>query len=377
MTNIYLVDYLGIHCGMHYYLEAFKQILSSIADTRIKILSNFSDDKGSKPFFINQYKGKILSKGTALIRNIGRLKRFVKRHPDDIFIYLTYGNSIDLPFMNIISKAKRHLIDIHEAIAQHVDSNSNLKKRFRKIYSGKIKNVISHSSRTDNFLKEFNFSGKTLKVPHFKYVFPKDYEMASISPELREAVDKNRINILFFGNLNENKGVDILMEAVNRLSEKEAEKINVVIAGKDFDGTVKRVTPLQNRKVKIFARHISDDELRFLYQNVDFLALPYRKTSQSGILEMAFYFKRPIIASDVEYFRHTLSKFPSFGKIAEGIASAESFNTMADAYAKSLSQIISENSGKKKAEYFKPEEYDRYEHRAEISDFVKEFSDFI
>lgn len=29
MKHIYIIDYLGVHCGMHYYLEAFKaQIFS-------------------------------------------------------------------------------------------------------------------------------------------------------------------------------------------------------------------------------------------------------------------------------------------------------------------------------------------------------------
>ena len=51
----------------------------------------------------------------------------------------------------------------------------------------------------------------------------------------------------------------------------------------------------------------------YLYEHTDYVALPYRKTSQSGILEMAFYFRKPILASDVPYFRRMLTEFPSFG----------------------------------------------------------------
>lgn len=118
---------------------------------------------------------------------------------------------------------------------------------------------------------------------------------------------------MFFGNLNESKGVDILLQAFNLLSDENANKFNLIIAGKDFDGAIDRVKIKDNRSVRIFKRHISDDELRFFYNQVDFLCLPYRKTSQSGILEMAFYFKKPIIASDIPYFQQTLTTFPSFG----------------------------------------------------------------
>lgn len=170
MRTIYLVDYLGVHCGMHYYLEAFKEVLSKNVSSSIKILSNYCDH-GDKAFFLNQYKGSKINKGLSLLQNLWRLKRFVNNHKDDIFIYLTYGNSIDIYFMNIISKAPNHVIDIHEAIAQDVDSNQNLKSKFKCLYRNSIKNAISHSTRTNDFLNEYGFNGIKFEVPHFKYSF--------------------------------------------------------------------------------------------------------------------------------------------------------------------------------------------------------------
>ena len=371
--NIYIVDYLGIHCGMHYYLEAFRKVLNDLPDCQIHILSNFTDDPGEKPFFLNQYRGTIANKGICLLRNIRRLKKFIRNHPDAIYIYLTYGNTIDIPFMKIIAAAPRHIIDIHEAIAQNVDANIKLRTKFKNIYAGGIQTVISHSTRTDDFLNQYGFTGRILKVPHFKYIFTKDYRTEAVAPDITKAIDKNRLNLLFFGNLNESKGVDILIRSVNLLPDDMADRLNVIIAGKNFDGSVYREIPAQGRKIHIFARHITDDELRFLYQNVDYLSLPYRKTSQSGILEMAFYFKRPIIASDVPYFRLTLEQFPSFGHIAHGLERARSLEKEAEIYARTLSEIIATNPTGNKKEYFLPADYDRYEHRSEIIDFINDF----
>lgn len=298
---------------MDYYLEAFKKVLLDIEGVKVRILSNYSDEAGVKPLFKNQYEGNIIRKGFSLLENLRRLKNFIKKYPDGIYVYLTYGNSIDLPFINIIRKVARYVIDIHEAIGQDVDSDKSLRKKFSDLYGEKVAAVISHSPRTDAFLQEFGFKGKRFSVPHFRYVYPKEFVRANIPAEVLDSISSSRINVLFFGNLNESKGVDILLEAFNLLDAESAAKLNLIVAGKDYDGSVDRVKPREDRSVHIFRRHISDDELRYLYSGTDYIALPYRKTSQSGILETAFYFKKPIIASDVEYFRLTLKEFPSFG----------------------------------------------------------------
>lgn len=365
MTDIFLIDYIGVHCGMHYYLDAFKKVLTPIPGVRVRIASNFCDADDEKPLLCHQYRGSKLNKGFSLLRNFNRVRRLVKKNPNAVFVYLSYGNWIDEIFMRIVAKAHHHVIDIHEAIAQNVDSDKGLDAKFHRLYRDKIRNIIYHSPRTADFLNKYEYEGKRFFVPHFKYAFPKQYDASALPEELTAAVKKDRINLLFFGNLNESKGVDRLIEAVNSLDDASAERLNVIIAGKDFDGAVYRVKPHDNRSVHIFARHISDDELRFLYQAVDYLALPYRKTSQSGILEMAFYFRRPIIASDVTYFRKTLGEFPSFGVLAG--------NTTED-YAKTLAEVIASHGTR---EYFAAADYARYENRAEVADFRRDFAQWL
>ncbi len=360
---IYLVDFIGVHCGMHYYLDAFKQILESIDGVKVGIISNFSDN-GDRPVLLNQYKGNKLSKMTSALRNLYRLNNFIARHKDDRFIYLTYGNVLDPYFLKIISKAPYHCIDIHEALAQNEDSNIRLREKLAAIYSNKIKHVISHSTRTDDYLMQFGFEGTKFEVPHFHYIFPRHYDLNVIPDDMKAAVAKDKVNILFFGNITREKGIDILLDAVNNLSDKDAAKINVIVAGKDIDGVYKRVKVKPDRKVHFFTRHISDEELRFLYDNVDFLALPYRKTSQSGILEMAFHFKKPIIASHIPYFRKMLTEFPSFG-ILDGNSSKD--------FSAAIHNILQRDP----ASFFNDEEYDRYQNRKEVEEFKVHFKEWL
>lgn len=363
--KIYLVDYIGMHCGMHYYNDAFCRVLSAIPGLDISVLSNYADKNTNKPFFLHQYKGCKLRKICCLLWNYLMLLGFVLRNRKSCFIYLTYGNSIDLPFMYIVSLAGKSIIDIHEAIAQNVDDNADLKRRFKKIYSERIKSVIVHSQRTNDLLDGYGYGGVRLFVPHFKYCFSKKYDIRRVGADIVSSVAEDKVNILFFGNITYDKGVDILISAVNMLEPKLRSKANIIIAGKDFDGTVYRVHPLDKAAFKIILRHIGDDELVYLYKHTDYVALPYRKTSQSGILEMAFYFRKPILASDVPYFNKMLTEFPSFGILSDKDVPK---------YAATLASVIGQHSS---AAFFLDEDYFRYTNRIEIKVFKQQFDAWI
>ncbi|MCG4771431.1 MULTISPECIES: glycosyltransferase [Bacteroides] len=366
MKQIFIVDYLGIHCGMHYYNDAFKKVLSNpLPNEKINILSNYPEDKATS-FFLNFYSVNKLIGIIFLVYNYIKLYIKVLSNKKACFIYLTYGNSIDIPFLWIISKAPKHIIDIHEAIGQNVDANLRLKKWFKNIYSSKIKSVITHSQRTNNFLNEYDFQGLRLSVPHFKYCFKKTCNENQVEKEIQHSIAKDKINILFFGNINYNKGIDILIQTINALPQEQAEKLNIIIAGKDFDGTIHKIPLMHPQSFQVFLKHINDDELVFLYKNTDYVVLPYRKTSQSGILEMAFYFKKPIIASNIPYFNMMLSKFKSFGMLTD---------LDIPSFTNTFSKIIQRHT--KYTDYYIDTEYSTYTNRQEITSFSNEFSKWI
>lgn len=361
-TQIYLIDYLGIHCGMDYYLNAFKSNLSKIPNSEVNILSNYSD-KNVTPFFFNQYKGNTFVKIYYLLRNILKLNKFIKSTQNGTFIYLSYGHFIDIPFIKIVSKKRNGIIDIHEAISQSLDTNHLLKQCWKKIYKNNVNNIIFHSKRTEIYLDEFKYSGNRIFVPHFKYQYDKNYNIDKIPTSLNELFNQSKINFLFFGNLNISKGVDIVIEAFRLLEEPVSEKANLIIAGKDFDGTICKYYTQLDKNIHILSRHITDDELKFLFSKCDYVTLPYRKTSQSGIIETAFHFKRPIIASKIPYFIQTLEKFPSFG-ILSGNSPKE--------YAIAIGDTIT-NHGTKI--FYSDLDYSEYENRKEFKLFIDKISE--
>ena len=362
--KIFIVDYLGIHCGMHYYLQSFKSLLLGRRDNNVEILSNFSDERG-RIFFRNQYSGNILSKIYSLIYNYITLRRFVKNNKNDCFIFLSYGNLLEIPFFYILAPIKKSIIDVHEVIAQDKDHNPLHLRLFETIYKQRIKSVILHSERSRSFVKKNGFAGDILYVPHVNYSIQKNINKDCLSHDILDAIKEDKKNILFFGNLNFNKGIDILIDAINKLDDIEKNQIHVVIAGKNFDDSVYTVKPINPSLFSFLIRHIEDNELIYLYENTDFVAMPYRKTSQSGVLEMAFYFKKPVIASCIPYFKQVLSKFPSFGIISEDSCSDTNYYNV-------IKQAIKSHDI-----FFSDDDYSRYMNRPEFAEFLEDFNKWI
>lgn len=365
MRKIYIFDYIGTHCGMHYYNAVFKELLSEIPDNDVEILSNYTDTAQYKPFLRNFYVRNKIAGVIILLYDF--IKLLCKRiaEPRATFIILSYGNPIDVGFILFACAVARHtVVDIHEAVAQDAEHKRWLVALYGFLYARCVKSVIIHSERTRSFMQRFGFKGRTMYVPHFKYALKTDYDTANIAADVRNAIAKDKTNVLFFGNLTYNKGVDILLNAYLALPDTAKQRLNIIVAGRDIDGTVGKVNVSGEENVHLILRHISDDELVMLYASTDFIALPYRQTSQSGILEMAFYFRKPIIASRIEYFEYMLSRFSSFGML--------SGNTVEE-YARTLALLPDTD----RRAFYRADEYDLYCNRKEMAEFVIEFKKYL
>lgn len=183
--------------------------------------------------------------------------------------------------------------------------------------------------------------------------------MANIAGDVSKLFLSNRIKFLFFGNLRKVKGIDILVDYI-RTHKDKMRYVEIVIAGKNVENIdfsdIKTIC-------HVIDRHITDDELKYLYSKTDYVLLPYRDSSQSGILEMAFCFRKPMLLSNIPYFDKILSQFPSFGEM-ENI---EEFSILLD-------RIIN-NGGIKK--YYSEIDCDKFLMKKEIERFKREFTQSI
>lgn len=103
--------------------------------------------------------------------------------------------------------------------------------------------------------------------------------------------------ILFFGTIFEHKGIKYLIEA-EKFITAEIPDVKVVIAGDgDFEKYSEMIINKDN--YKILNHYISNKDVPRLFQSSSVVVLPYIKASQSGVIPIAYAFKKPVVVTNV------------------------------------------------------------------------------
>jgi len=109
--------------------------------------------------------------------------------------------------------------------------------------------------------------------------------------------------VLFFGQVEQYKGVDILYNAfINDTTNTS--KRHLVIAGKGHIYFERNVQKESN--VLFINRYIDDEEIKSLFTNAFCVVFPYISGTQSGILSIPYYFKVPSLVSDIPFFKELI-----------------------------------------------------------------------
>lgn len=108
--------------------------------------------------------------------------------------------------------------------------------------------------------------------------------------------------LLFFGFIRKYKGLDLLLQAMadERLKQQD---IHLIIAGEyygDQDFYEQLITQhnLQDR-VHRFTDFIPNQEVPVYFSAADVVVLPYRSATNSGITQVAYFFEKPMIITNV------------------------------------------------------------------------------
>lgn len=115
----------------------------------------------------------------------------------------------------------------------------------------------------------------------------------------------DNINFVFFGRIEEYKGISVLLDSFKKLMEKY-DNISLTIAGSgDLTNYKEKINRLNN--VNIVNRYIADCEIQSIFTGPNLiLVLPYLDATQSGVIPIAIDFEVPIIASDSGGLREQL-----------------------------------------------------------------------
>ena len=169
-----------------------------------------------------------------------------------------------------------------------------------------LQNASSFLALSEKVEKDLGFVSKMRKIYRSElpvydcYNFDDQKKIRHTKKDL--GFDENSKLLLFFGYVRKYKGLDLLLEALAELIKKDS-SFNLLVAGEFYDDEkfyTDKIESLQlEAHVKLLNDFIPNEEVSKYFEPSDLVVLPYRSATQSGILNLAYGFLKPVLVTNV------------------------------------------------------------------------------
>ena len=161
---------------------------------------------------------------------------------------------------------------------------------------------VVQSDAVEYDLKRVDPSAKFVKLPHPIYeLFGPRMDRIQARKSLDIPLDAP--TILFFGYIRKYKGLDILLRAMPAIL-KQLPELRLIVAGEFYSDRAEYLSIIRELKIPeqnlvLATDYIANEEVAKYFSAANVAVLPYRSATQSGIVQIAYNFDTPAIATDV------------------------------------------------------------------------------
>lgn len=307
LMKVSIIDPVGGHGGMDYYDYGLAYGLGA---NDIEV-TYYTCNKTKHRSFANVYTENIFGtvwdkKGVYKLLTFlgGYFRAFKKAKEKKSSVFHLQFFSLDILnlvvlFLASIFKQKK-IVTLHDVESFHGNSSKFIAKCCLKFVDA----IIVHNKFSKSeFEKTFNFKRELFLIPHGNY-------LPFVEP-LSMPVIEEQINILFFGQIKEVKGVDVLLEAMAKVVVKN-NNYHLTIAGRPWKTDANTYqTQIEELGLKEYVttrlEYIADEEVKQLYRDASIVVMPYKKIYQSGVLLLSLSYGRAVIVSDLKPFTEVIS----------------------------------------------------------------------
>lgn len=308
--NVALIEPVGSHGGMDYYDSG---LCGGLLENNVPVIwytCDRSSVRGDKEVPIKHSFVNIWGESSAVLRGIRYVKGLVTslvhaRLNGANVAHFHFFHVGALEFLGVLFSRillLEPVVTVHdvESFRDELTSKFLLRVTYSMTAHFIVHNKVSHKELSSKFNVPFS---KISIVPHGSYIgLMKGKEDKALARKKLD-IDPDEKVILFFGQIKEVKGLDLLLQAFGR-SHQRMGKVRLVIAGKVWKDNFSKYEQLIydhaiEKNCSLHIRYIPDDELSTFYSMADLIVLPYRKIYQSGVLLMAMSFGVPVLTSNL------------------------------------------------------------------------------
>jgi glycosyltransferase involved in cell wall biosynthesis len=349
----YELQNLPHKCTVNRFLNLWK-----LSDPRLATPPRNKLERLARKIFWNIRRG---FRGIRLVVQWIRLTNYLLRARPD---FVQFGE-IEFPFEGLfLQYIKKRGLTLAQVCHEFESRESNswaarLKDRLNTITYHSFEILFLHGeSNRQRFLSFYPVKTKHLHliVHGNEQVFPAPEDIQGKSVEMRQryGLTPQQPVVLFFGTLTPSKGVSDLVDAFAQIHAADSQA-RLVIAGMptkfmDMPNLIAQVDKMNLKDVIIFdSRYIPLEEIAPLFHLAQVVVLPYLNSTQSGVIQTAYTFGRPVVATNVGAFPEVIDDGQSGilvnpgapGEIAAAVLKIIGDNNLGAAmgqYAKNLSE---------------------------------------
>jgi len=158
---------------------------------------------------------------------------------------------------------------------------------------------IAQSKSVLKDLIQFRPEAVFKEIPHPLYeIFPASLPKKKARNLL--GISDSRV-ILYFGYIREYKGLKYLIKAMPIILRSL--KVKLLVCGEFYEGredTLSLINELQLKdQVKVYDTFIPNEEVGYYFSASDLVVLPYISATQSGIVQIAYHYEKPVVVTSV------------------------------------------------------------------------------
>ncbi|WP_026503685.1 glycosyltransferase family 4 protein [Butyrivibrio sp. NC3005] len=241
-----------------------------------------------------------------------KLKHIVREEKPDLIHFLA-GD-----YLNLYAGFGMQFLKRYRVIATYHHVTMDYDRKWYKLFmrlsmlrvSRMLDTIVVHSDYLCSLLGSQGIkNGKVVHYPSFLKADESAKKDSVCPPELND-FNKNTKVILALGATRRDKGLDILLKALQSVNCP----FHLIIAGKEQDIATDEIMALSSnfsRQITMIMRYISDSEMRYLIQHCDIVAVPYRRefNGASGPMIDGVAYGKWIIGPDCGEIGNTISKY--------------------------------------------------------------------
>jgi len=249
--------------GHHFtYMSAF--LKCRFADVAILVPpTDIYDQYTQKIYFSPKSEG-----FKAYLSWIGKIKAIIKNEKPDI-VHFLYGDDLYRYFgLGLLRLHCRSVVTFHQV------RHSRLRDISLKCIAGAVDSIVVHTAKIKRDFEQMGIRNVThIEYPQFNVLEITECDNARKTLGIQTEYPV----LLALGGTRTDKGLDILLDALNRVDKR----FHLIVAGKEEDiksDIIETKISGYRDYVTIFLEFLSDEKLSLCLNASDFVVLPYRKS---------------------------------------------------------------------------------------------------